>query len=60
MIPRKSASAIFDRADKTLCHWKAKGWGPKPIRVGGRDFYSYNECIAMARGEKPIKPVVGV
>lgn len=47
---------ILDRTAKTMAHWRGRGWGPRPIEVGGRIFYDYDECIAMARGEKPIKP----
>ena len=55
-VTRRDAAIIFDRQTKTLAHWKMKGWGPKPVTVGGREFYSIEECLAMARGEKPIKP----
>lgn len=58
-VTRKSAGQIFGKTAKTLCHWKAKGWGPRAVTIGGREFYDYAECMAMARGEKPIKPLVG-
>jgi hypothetical protein len=41
-----------------MAHWRGRGWGPKPILVGGRIFYDYDECLAMARGEKPVKPKI--
>lgn len=44
------------RSAKTMANWRSKGWGPRPIVVGGRVFYDFAECLAMARGEKPIKP----
>lgn len=49
---------IIGRSPKTMAHWRGKGWGPRPIEVGGRIFYDYDECLSMARGEKPIKPAV--
>jgi hypothetical protein len=48
--------AIMGRTPKTMANWRSKGWGPRPIMVGGRGFYSYDECLQMARGEKSIKP----
>lgn len=57
-VNRRDAGTILDRSAKTLCEWKAKGWGPRSISVGGREYYFYNECLAMARGEKPIKPAI--
>lgn len=55
-ITRKDAATVLGREAKTLANWKLKGWGPAPVSVGGREYYSYTECLAMARGEKPIKP----
>jgi hypothetical protein len=58
-VSRKDAAVILGRAYKTLSDWKLKGWGPRPIIVGGRVFHDYDECLQMARGEKPIWPQVG-
>lgn len=55
-VSRSDAALIFGRTPKTLAEWKMRGWGPRPIIVGGRIFYAYDECLQMARGEKPIKP----
>lgn len=55
-ISRQSWARMVNRSTKTTVHWAMKGWGPKLIRVGGRVFHDYDECLAMARGEKPIKP----
>jgi len=55
-VSRADAAKLLGREAKTLADWKCKGWGPKPIEVGGRIFHSYDECLAMARGEKPIAP----
>lgn len=55
-INRRDAATVLGRKPKTMAEWKMKGWGPKPISVGGREFYDYDECIAMGRGEIPIKP----
>lgn len=49
---------IGNRTPKTMAEWRSKGWGPRPIKVGGRIFYDYDECIEMARGLKPIKPLM--
>lgn len=57
-VSRRDGAAILGRTAKTLAEWKLKGWGPRPILVGGRVFYDYSECLEMARGEKPIAPVV--
>jgi hypothetical protein len=56
-VSRRDA-AILGRATKTLAEWKLKGWGPRPIMVGGRVFHDFDECMAMARGEKPVAPPV--
>ena len=48
------------RTAKTMANWRSKGWGPRPIMVGGRGFYDFAECLAMARGEIPIKPEMTV
>ncbi|KPF89029.1 hypothetical protein IP81_17470 [Novosphingobium sp. AAP83] len=55
-VNRRDAGVILGREPKTLAEWKMKGWGPKSISVGGREFYNYDECLAMGRGELPIKP----
>ena len=56
-VSRIDAAKILDRKPKTLADWKLKAWGPRPIIVGGRVFYDYDEVLEMARGEKPIAPV---
>lgn len=56
-VSRRDAAKIFDRTPKTMAEWKLKGWGPRPIIVGGRVFHDYDECLEMARGEKPIAPI---
>lgn len=61
VLPDRRVSAedggkVLGRTSKTMAHWRSVGWGPRPIRVGSRIFYDYDECLAMARGEKPIKP----
>lgn len=57
-VARAEAAKLFDRAPKTMAEWSAKGWGPRCIHVGGRVFHDYAECLAMARGEKPLVPAV--
>ena len=59
-ISRADAGKVLGRAPKTMAIWSAKGWGPRPIMVGGRVFHDYPECLAMARGEMPIKPEVAM
>jgi hypothetical protein len=54
-VSRQHAALILGRTAKTLAEWKTRGWGPRAIVVGGRIFHDYDECLAMARGEKPIK-----
>lgn len=46
----------LNKTPKTLANWRSKGIGPRPIKVGGRIFYDWPEVLAMARGEKPIRP----
>ena len=55
-VDRRNAAKAFGRTPKTLAEWKCKGIGPRPINVGGRVFYDFNEVMEMARGEKPIVP----
>lgn len=55
-VSREEAAKLFDRTPKTLSEWAAKGWGPRCIHVGGRVFHDYDECLAIARGEKPLHP----
>lgn len=57
-VARSEAAKLFGRAPKTLAEWSGKGWGPRTIMVGGRVFHDYAECLAMARGELPVAPVV--
>lgn len=56
-VSRSDAAKILGRSAKTLAEWKQKGWGPRPILVGGRIFHSFKECMEMARGEKPVAPI---
>lgn len=56
-VSRRDAAVILGRTPKTLADWKLRGWGPRPILVGGRVFHDYEECLAMARGEKPVAPI---
>jgi hypothetical protein len=57
-VTAEDGGKILDRTPKTMAEWRCRGWGPRPIKVGGRIFYDYDECLAMARGEKPVKPAV--
>lgn len=56
LVDRPNAALALQRKVKTLADWKLKGIGPRPIMVGGRVFYDWQEVLAMARGEKPITP----
>ncbi len=55
-VSRREAAKVLNRAPKTLADWSAKGWGPRPTSVGGRIFYRYDEVLAVARGEQPVRP----
>lgn len=55
-VDRCNAAIALGRSAKTLASWKCKGIGPRPVNVGGRVFYDWDEVRAMARGEKPITP----
>lgn len=55
-VARAEAAKLFDRTPKTMAEWASKGWGPRCIHVGGRVFHDYAECLAMARGERPLIP----
>lgn len=46
----------LNKNPKTLANWRSKGIGPRSFKVGGRIFYDWAEVLAMARGEKPIRP----
>ena len=56
-VSRRDAAKLFDRSVKTMAEWKLKGWGPRAIIVGGRVFHDYEECLLIARGEKPVAPL---
>lgn len=58
-VSRRDAALILGRTAKTLAMWKVRGWGPRPIIVGGRVFHDLNECLAIARGDKPVAPKFG-
>ena len=51
MISRKHAAQVLDITPKTMCEWRAKGFGPSPVYVGSRVFYYWDEVAAFARGE---------
>jgi hypothetical protein len=55
-VSRADAGKILHKTAKTLANYAVLGIGPKVTTIGGRAFYDYDECLAMARGEKPIKP----
>ena len=55
-VSRADTAKVLGRRPKTLADWSAKGWGPKPIEVGGRIFYRYDEVLAVARGLQPVRP----
>lgn len=48
MIARKNASIALGVQPKTMCEWAAKGVGPKPIKVGGRIFYLWEDVRLFA------------
>jgi len=54
-VDRLNAAIALGRSIKTLASWKCKGIGPRPINVGGRVFYDWDEVRAMARGELPLE-----
>lgn len=56
-VSRADTAKVLGRKPKTLADWGAKGWGPKPIEVGGRIFYRYDEVLAVARGQQPVRPI---
>lgn len=56
-VSRADAGKILQKTPKTLANYAVLGIGPKATMIGGRAFYDYDECLAMARGEKPIKPM---
>lgn len=56
-VSRVDAGKILRKTPKTMANYAVRGIGPKATMIGGRAFYDYEECLAMARGEKPIKPL---
>ncbi len=54
-VDRQNAAIALGRSVKTLASWKCRGIGPRPINVGGRVFYDWEEVRAMARGELPLE-----
>ena len=51
MISRRHAAQVLDVTPKTMCVWGSNGIGPKPVHVGARVFYYWDEVAAFARGE---------
>ena len=50
MMTRKNASIALGVKPKTMCHWASRGLGPRPVKVGGRIFYRWDEINAFASG----------
>ena len=50
MIARRHAAKTLGVTPKTMCEWGAKGFGPQPVRVGGRIFYRWSEVATLATG----------
>lgn len=50
LVSRKDAAMALGKSPKTLCEWGAKGFGPKPVKVGGRIFYDWTAIQAFAAG----------
>lgn len=48
-VSRKDAAAYLGREAKTLTHWAARGYGPKPIRIGSRSFYNIVDLDAFVQ-----------
>lgn len=59
-VSRADASKILGKSAKTVANWAALGIGPRVQMVGGRVFYDYDECLAMANGDKPVNPAKAV
>ncbi len=51
MISRRHAARTLNVTPKTMCEWGAKGFGPHPVRVGGRIFYRWSEVHSLATGD---------
>ena len=59
-VTAKDGGKVLGRTQKTMAEWRCRGWGPKPIKVGGRIFYDYDECLGMSRVDIQTKPDVGL
>lgn len=55
-VDASNAGKALNKTPKTLANWRSQGIGPRHSKVGGRIFYNWSEVLAMARGEKPIRP----
>jgi hypothetical protein len=51
LISRRDFAAYIGRAPKTIAQWDWRGCGPKPVKINGRAFYSFEEVKAFALGE---------
>lgn len=51
MIARKHAAPALGKTVKTLADWSLKGTGPRPVKIGGRVFYRWDEVQAFAQGK---------
>ena len=49
LIRRSEAAKALGKTSKTLCEWAAKGIGPKPVRIGGRVFYRWDDVLQALR-----------
>ena len=55
-VDSTNTGIALNKDPKTLANWRSQGIGPRAFKVGGRVFYNWPEVLAMARGEKPIRP----
>jgi len=55
-VDSANTGIALNKDPKTLANWRSQGIGPRSFKVGGRIFYDWPEVLAMARGEKPIRP----
>lgn len=50
LVTRCSAAKALGKTPKTLCEWAAKGFGPRPKKLGGRVFYEWDEVLDFIAG----------
>jgi hypothetical protein len=53
-LTREDAAAYLGHKAKTLSHWAMRGYGPRPVKIGGRAFYYRTDLDVFIRGGQAV------